>query len=84
MTTQKLDPKLAEMFKNEMLKTGWQVTKQDAGQTHIVGWGYAIEWAKSSQIVSLQYQEIQGHAEAQLQISPDALTDINTMIDTLL
>lgn len=84
MHYQPLAPHLSERFQQKMQHLGWSVIKQDAGQAHIVGWGYRIEWQKSGQSVYLEYRDIQGKAQAQLAVSPGAWPEINTLLKTLL
>jgi hypothetical protein len=82
MNTITIQPKYAESFKKQMLESGWTITKQDAGQIHIVGWGYMIEWQKGSHRVCLHYKDLQGIAEARLEITPDAFKTIQNLLKT--
>ena len=84
MHYQILPANLSEPFQKAMQQSGWTITKQDAGQAHIVGWGYFIEWQQAGNSVSLEYRDIQGRAEAQLAISPGAWPQIEALLKTLL
>lgn len=84
MRYQTLPANLSEPFMQLMQQHGWVIDKQDAGQAHIVGWGYRVEWLKSDNRVCLDYRDIQGHAEAQISISPDAWPEIDNLLKTLL
>lgn len=78
-----LNPCLCESFKQQMLTKHWQISHQDAGQTHLVGWGYEITWQKAAYLVTLRYSDKQGIATALLEISDGALPDMTQLIDTL-
>lgn len=62
---------------------GWLLRAQDAGQVHLLGWGYVQHWEKQGVSLWLHYQEIQGRSEAQLQIEPAASESIQTLVEAL-
>ena len=66
-----------------MREQGWQLVAQDAGQVHLLGWGYVLHWQKQGVSVWLHYQEVQGQAEAQLQVESAALEAIQTKVNAL-
>jgi len=78
-----IDPTQAESLQKRMLEAGWLISKQDAGQIHILGWGYMIEWHKENNRVCLHYKELQGIADARLEIPSDALQTIQNLINKL-
>jgi hypothetical protein len=78
-----LDPQLCELFKQSMLIHQWVISHQDAGQTHLVGWGYEITWQKSQSSITLRYFDKQGVATAFLEISQDAVPDIQVLLSEL-
>lgn len=84
MRYQTLDPKLAEPLKKRLAENHWVMVKQDAGQTHLVGWGYMIEWQKNHELICLHYKDQQGRAEAQLEMTPTAWTEVQTILKSLL
>jgi len=79
-----IDPSQADAFQKQLKLHDWLITKQDAGQTHLVGWGYMIEWQKGEQRVCLHYKDQQGKAEAQLEMTPQAWPEIEKIVKTLL
>lgn len=79
-----LNPNIVDAFQASMLNSGWTISKQDAGQAHLVGWGYMIQWHKQQQSVQLHFKDVQGQAEAQLEMTPDAWPEIEQIIQTLL
>ncbi|MEA3404649.1 MAG: hypothetical protein U9R28_02800 [Pseudomonadota bacterium] len=84
MRYQIIDPKHAEAFKKQLTLNNWVMVKQDAGQTHLVGWGYMIEWQKNQESVSLHYKDQQGKAEAQLEMTPSAWAEVQNILKKLL
>lgn len=78
-----LNPSLCDAFKASMLSNQWHIFHQDAGQTHLVGWGYEITWQKLSGSVTLRYFDKQGVATVFLEVSQNALCEVQTLIDTL-
>ena len=78
-----LNPSLTEAFKKVMLTSQWIISHQDAGQTHLVGWGYEIFWQKSDQTVILRYSNKQGSETALLEMSSSALDEIKYLIELL-
>ncbi|GKT11520.1 MAG: hypothetical protein ISEC1_P0484 [Thiomicrorhabdus sp.] len=78
-----LNPVLTEKFKLQMLSNDWLITHQDAGQTHLVGWGYEIFWQKAESTVILRYTNKQDSEVALLQISSVVFSDIEDMIRLL-
>ncbi|MCF6253710.1 MAG: hypothetical protein L3J38_03070 [Thiomicrorhabdus sp.] len=78
-----LDPQLCELFKKSMLAHQWVISHQDAGQTHLVGWGYEITWQKSHSSITLRYFDKQGVATAFLETSQDAVSEIQTLLHEL-
>ena len=84
MTHLDLDPKLADSLQKAMANQGWQVVKKEAGQVHILGWGYTIQWQKDALTVILHYKELQTKIDARLELSSGALAEIQTLIKTFL
>ncbi|MCF6345937.1 MAG: hypothetical protein L3J00_05645 [Thiomicrorhabdus sp.] len=78
-----LNPSLCDAFKESMLSNQWHISHQDAGQTHLVGWGYEITWQKSSGSVTLRYFDKQGVASVFLEVSQEALSETQALIDQL-
>lgn len=78
-----LNPALAEPLKQVLPSHDWELQGQDAGQAHLVGWGYVMRWSKLNHSVWLHYKEIQGKAEAQLEMTPGAFTEIHTIVTDL-
>lgn len=82
-----LNPQLIESLKEQLQLKGWLLKGQDAGQAHLVGWGYILKWQKEMDdaLISLwlHYKEVQGKAEAQLEMSPEAYTEISEMVKRL-
>ncbi len=76
-----LSPDICEFFKECMLSNQWELIHQDAGQTHLVGWGYEMTWKKKDLLVILRYSEKQGIANAFLEISREALLDIQSLVE---
>ena len=75
--------KQCELFKQRMLENDWQITYQDAGQTHLVGWGYEIHWALGSQKMILRYSDKQGIATATLEFSDSAISQIQELLNQI-
>lgn len=75
--------KQCELFKQLMLKNQWQITHQDAGQTHLVGWGYEIHWGLASQKAILRYSDQQGIASAILEFSDSATSKIHQLLNQI-
>lgn len=75
--------KQCECFKQLMLKNHWQITHQDAGQTHLVGWGYEIHWALGRQKTILRYSDKQGIATATLEFSDSATAQIEELLNQM-
>jgi len=84
MTYVDLNAVLADRLQTVMLAEGWTVLNKEAGQVHILGWGYTIQWQKANETVTLNYKELQGKAQAQLLVSSGALPEIQTFINTRL
>lgn len=78
-----LNPSICDALKQSLLSEQWLITHQDAGQTHLVGWGYEITWQKSAGSVTLRYFDKQGVATAFLEINQEALSEIQTLVDEL-
>lgn len=78
-----LDPLLSEPLKQKMLLNQWIVSHQDAGQTHLVGWGYEITWKKSQSSVTLRYFDKQGVANAFLEVSQEAEQEMQRLVRDL-
>ncbi len=78
-----LDPLLSEPLKQKMLLNQWTVCHQDAGQTHLVGWGYEITWQKERRSVTLRYFDKQGIAEAFLEVSQEAIEEMQQLVSDL-
>ena len=78
-----LDPALSESFKQRMALNQWVITHQDAGQTHLVGWGYEITWQKSKSSVTLRYFDKQGVATAFLETEQGAVPEIQALLNEL-
>ncbi len=78
-----LNPSLCDAFKERMLSNQWHISHQDAGQTHLVGWGYEITWQKLSGAVTLRYFDKQGVATVFLEVNQDALPETQALVDTL-
>jgi len=83
MTLITFNPSLCDALKQSMLSRQWIITHQDAGQTHLVGWGYEILWKKSAGLVTLRYFDKQGVATAFLEVNQEALSEIQTLVDEL-
>lgn len=73
----------AERFKCFMHDNKWAVVHQDAGQAHLVGWGYEITWQKVDQRVTLRYFDKQGMATALLEVSDSASADMSQWVASL-
>ncbi len=73
--------KQCESFKQLMSERQWQVTHQDAGQTHLVGWGYEIHWRLDGQKTILRYNDKQGVATALLEFSDSAKSQIHQLLN---
>jgi|GEM_PF-1905365 len=84
MTYVDLNAVLADRLQAVMIAEGWIVLNKEAGQVHILGWGYTIQWQKANETVTLNYKELQGKAQAQLLVSSGALPEIETLINTRL
>jgi len=78
-----LDPQFCEEFKQSMLVNQWIISHQDAGQTHLVGWGYEITWQKSKSSVTLRYFDKQGVATAFLETEQGAVPEIQALLNEL-
>lgn len=78
-----LNPILTEKFKQQMLLNDWLITHQDAGQTHLVGWGYEIFWQKAEKIVILRYTNKQDSELALLEMSIHAIAEIQVLIGSI-
>ncbi|VAW44675.1 hypothetical protein MNBD_GAMMA03-644 [hydrothermal vent metagenome] len=78
-----LDPLLSEPLKQKMLLNQWIVSHQDAGQTHLVGWGYEITWEKFQSSVTLRYFDKQGVANAFLEVSQEAEQEMQRLVRDL-
>jgi len=84
-------PAFSEDFKVSMAEAGWQLIHQDAGQTHLVGWGYVMTWSNptqdvadvASEQVTLRYTDQQGQAEAILEVTDAALTPVQNLLTRL-
>ncbi len=83
MTLITLNPSLCDTLKQSMLGDEWTLTHQDAGQTHLVGWGYEITWKKLAGLVTLRYFDKQGITTAFLEVNQEALPEIQTLVDEL-
>ncbi|WP_319380634.1 hypothetical protein [Thiomicrorhabdus sp.] len=79
----RLDPDLCEDLRRDLNAGGWLITHQDVGQTELVGYGYVIRWEKNGRKVILNYADRQGAAEANLEISQEALAEIQALIARL-
>ena len=84
MTHLDLEPKIADAFQVSMTNAGWNVVSKEAGQVHILGWGYTIEWQKEPYTVILYYKALQTKIDARLALSPGALPEIQSLIKTCL
>ncbi|VAW46866.1 hypothetical protein MNBD_GAMMA04-1087 [hydrothermal vent metagenome] len=78
-----LNPLLSESFKQKMLLNEWSISHQDAGQTHLVGWGYEITWQKGGSSVTLRYFDKQGIAEAFLEVTQEAVDEMQQLLSNL-
>lgn len=78
-----LNPNLCDSVRTAMQKKGWEITHQDVGQTELVGYGYVIVWEKGGEKALLHYADRQGVAEAQLEVSDGAQSEINTILKEL-
>ena len=78
-----LQPSQCEPFKKTMSASGWGITHQDVGQTEILAYGYVIVWEKEDQKVMMNYEDRQGQVRANLEVSPKAGDEIQTMVDSL-
>ena len=74
------NPAEAEDFKNQLQIDGWSIIHQDAGQTHLVGWGYEITWAKAAEKVTLRYSDKQGQATAILEMTDAVFVDMKNRV----
>jgi hypothetical protein len=75
--------KKCELFKQLMAENQWQITHQDAGQTHLVGWGYEIHWTLDNQNAILRYNDKQGVATALLEFSDSASAQIHHLLNQM-
>lgn len=75
-----LDPNLCDGLRDYMQQNGWNITHQDVGQTELCGYGYVIKWQKEDSKVMLQYEDRQGKAQANLELSPAARPEIDAYI----
>lgn len=78
-----LQPQHCEPFKKVMATEGWQITHQDVGQTEILAYGYVIVWQKDDKKVMMNYEDRQGQVRANLEISANAGSEIDTMVAAL-
>ena len=78
-----LNPDLPESFKQKMLEKQWVIIHQDAGQTHLVGWGYEIRWQKAESMVILRYSNKQGVGTALLEMSHNVFAEIQALVSEL-
>ena len=83
MQVVEIPAKQCELFKQRMLENDWQITHQDAGQTHLVGWGYEIHWALGSKKTILRYSDQQGIATATLEFSDSAISQIQELLNQI-
>ena len=83
MKIQDIPAKQCEFFKQLMLENKWRITHQDAGQTHLVGWGYEIHWLLDNQKAILRYSDKQGVASAILEYSDAATDEMNGLLNQL-
>lgn len=83
MLFQSLEPKLTERFKQQMVAQDWMISHQDAGQTHLVGWGYMITWKKQASQVTLRYENRQDEESVLLEMTPCANAELQVMIEHL-
>ncbi len=77
------NPSNAESFKKQMQMSGWHITHQDAGQTHLVGWGYEITWCKAEDKVTLRYSDKQGQASAVLEMTDGVVAEMKSLVKPL-
>jgi len=78
-----LDPKQCDNFRTKMAESGWLVTFQDVGQTEILAYGYVIVWETEGKKVTMNYEDRQGQERANLEVSLNAVTHVQGMIDSL-
>jgi len=78
-----INPDLCELFKAQILAQHWQIRHQDAGQTHLVGWGYEVTWQKDNDLAILRYSDKQGVASAMIEVSKNALPEIQALLKEL-
>ncbi|BBP47095.1 hypothetical protein THMIRHAS_24680 [Thiosulfatimonas sediminis] len=75
-----IDPEKCDGLRDFMQLKGWQLTHQDVGQTELCGYGYVIKWEKDGAKVLLQYEDRQGKAMANIELSPSARSDIDAYL----
>jgi hypothetical protein len=75
-----LNPDLCDNLRDQMQQNGWQITHQDVGQTELCGYGYIIKWQKDDAKVILNYEDHQGKAQANLELSPSARAEIDAYL----
>jgi hypothetical protein len=83
MQVLEIPAKQCEHFKQLMQDSRWEITHQDAGQTHLVGWGYEIHWSLDDRKAILRYNDKQGVASAFLEFSDSATNQINSILKQL-
>lgn len=83
MQVVEIPAKQCELFKQLLLENQWQITHQDAGQTHLVGWGYEIHWRLGSQKIILRYSDKQGVATALLEFSDSANSQVSDLLNKI-
>ncbi len=81
MQVVEIPAKQCELFKQLMSENQWQIIHQDAGQTHLVGWGYEIHWELNDQKTILRYSDKQGVATALLEFSDSATSQIHQLLN---
>lgn len=64
----------ADRFSERMMQQGWQLTQQEAGQTHFIGWGYRKTWQYSTDagqaVCTLLFEDQQGVQRAHCEYNP--------------
>lgn len=76
-----IDPIKCEPLRDYMSANGWEVAHQDVGQTELCGYGYVIQWKKGDYKVTMHYEDHQGKAQANLEVSAAARPEIDAFIE---
>lgn len=82
-----IKPVHIDSFKERLAAAKWEITLQDGGQGHFIGWSYMIEWQKNLEgkqaKVTLHFSENQGVQESHLELNPAAKSEISSILQQL-